>query len=59
MDVRNHKFEYKEIVEMLEAEKEKMNSLMATSTIQEKIDPEFVNGLLLEIRHLQFAKLKW
>lgn len=59
MDVRNHKFEYEEIVEMLEAEKEKMNSLMATSTIQEKIDPEFVNGLLLEIRHLQFAKLKW
>lgn len=59
MDVRNHKFEYEEIAEMLEAEKEKMNSLMATSTIQEKIDPEFVNGLLLEIRHLQFAKHKW
>lgn len=28
-----------------------------TSIIQEKIDPEFVNGLLLEIRHLQFTKL--
>ncbi|MGN1256672.1 MAG: DNA polymerase beta superfamily protein [Bacteroidaceae bacterium] len=57
MDVRNHKFEYEQIIEMLDAEKEKMNNLMEASTIREKVDAEFANDLLLEIRHLQFSKI--
>ena len=55
MDVRNHKFEYEEIIEMLEHDKERMNQLMEQSTIQEKIDIDFVNDLMIEIRKQQFG----
>ena len=54
MDVRNHKFEYEEIIEMLEEEKEKMNQLMEQSTIREEIDIDFVNQLMIDIRKKQF-----
>ena len=50
MDVRNHKFEYEEIIEMLERDKERMSQLMEQSTIREKIDTDFVNDLMIEIR---------
>ena len=53
MDVRNHKFEYEEIVEKLEEDKERMNQLMERSTIREKIDADFVNNLMVEIRKKQ------
>ena len=55
MDVRNHKFEYEEIIEMLERDKERMNQLMEQSTIREKIDTDFVNDLMIEIRKQQFG----
>lgn len=58
MDVRNHRYEYDEIINMLDAEKEKMEELMATSTIQEKVDTDFANQLLLEIRRMQFLSKK-
>ena len=54
MDVRNHKFEYEEIIEMLEEEKEKMNQLMEQSTIREEIDIDFLNQLMIDIRKKQF-----
>ena len=50
MDVRGHKFEYEEIIEMLERDKERMSQLMEQSTIREKIDTDFVNDLMIEIR---------
>ena len=55
MDVRNHKFEYEEIIEMLERDKERMNQLMEQSTIREKIDTDCVNDLMIEIRKQQFG----
>ena len=55
MDVRNHKFEYEEIIEMLERDKERMNQLMELSIIREKIDTDFVNDLMIEIRKQQFG----
>ena len=55
MDVRNHKLEYEEIIEMLERDKERMNQLMEQSTIREKIDTDFVNDLMIEIRKRQFG----
>ena len=55
MDVRNHKFEYEEIIEMLERDKERMNQLMEKSIIREKIDVDFVNDLMIEIRKQQFG----
>ena len=54
MDVRNHKFEYEEIIERLEEEKERMNQLMEQSTIREQIDTDFVNQLMIDIRTKQF-----
>ena len=57
MDVRNHKFEYDEIIERLEADKEHMNRLMEQSTIREKIDTDFVNQLMIEIRKKQLKIL--
>ena len=53
MDVRNHKYEYDEIIEMLERDKERMNQLMEQSTIREKIDTGFVNQLMIDIRKKQ------
>ena len=53
MNVRNHKFEYDEIIDLLEEEKEKMNQLMEQSTIREKIDTDFVNQLMIDVRSAQ------
>ena len=47
MDVRNHKFEYEEIIEKLEEDKQHMNRLIEQSTIREKIDIYFVNDLMI------------
>ncbi|MBR3456118.1 MAG: nucleotidyltransferase domain-containing protein [Bacteroidaceae bacterium] len=55
MDVRNHKFDYEEIIEMLERDEVKMNQLMEHSTIREEIDVDFVNDLMIEIRKRQFG----
>ena len=53
LDIRNHKFEYDEIIEMLETEKQRMNQLMEKSDIPEKIDTDFVNALMIDIRKKQ------
>ncbi len=55
MNVRNHKYEYDELIERLEADRERMNQLMATSTIKERVDTDFVNDLIVEIRKKQLA----
>lgn len=58
MDVRNHKYEYDEIIEMLEQDKDRMNRLMEQSTIREKIDVDFVNQLMIDIRNKQLMMNK-
>lgn len=58
MDVRNHKFEYDEIISMLERDKERMNKKMEQSTIREKIDIDFVNQLMIDIRNKQMTMCK-
>ena len=55
MNVRNHKYEYDELIERLEVDRERMNQLMATSTIKERVDTDFVNDLIVEIRKKQLA----
>ena len=57
MDVRNHKFEYDEIIERLEEDKQRMNQLMEQSTIREKIDIDFVNNLMIEIRERHLSRI--
>lgn len=56
MDVRNHKFEYDEIIDMLEKDKDRMNQLMDQSTIREKIDVDFINQLMIDIRNYQLTE---
>ena len=53
MDVRNHKYEYEELLERLEEDKKSMDILMRRSTIQEAIDLGFVNDFMIEIRKKQ------
>lgn len=50
LDVRNRKYTYTELMEMLLKENEKMESAIASSTIPDNIDKEFVNQLLLDAR---------
>jgi predicted nucleotidyltransferase len=50
MKIRNHGFEYDELMEIVEADKERLDKAIAESTIKEKIDVNFVNDLLINIR---------
>jgi hypothetical protein len=50
MKIRNHGFEYDELMEIVEADKERLDKSIAESTIKEKIDVNFVNDLLINIR---------
>ena len=53
LDVRNHKYEYEEIISLLEEDKDKMNKLMEQSTIPDKIDTGVVNQMMVDIRKKQ------
>lgn len=50
MDIRNHKFEYDELMEIMNNKKEEMNLAMENSTIPDKVDCELIDKLLLNIR---------
>ena len=55
LEIRNHKYEYDELMEKLNARKDEMEKAMAESMIPEQIDVEFVNSLLLDIRKKQLG----
>jgi predicted nucleotidyltransferase len=50
MNIRNHKYEYDELMEKIDADKEALDRAIANSTIKETIDVDFVNDLLIEMR---------
>ena len=50
MNIRNHKFEYDELMAKIDADKEALDKAIANSTIRETIDVDFVNDLLIEMR---------
>jgi len=50
LDIRAHKFEYDELMDMLEGKIEEMNKATENSTIRETVDRDFVNQLVLDIR---------
>ena len=50
LDVKQHKYEYEQLMEMLEAKTQEMENAMEESTIPEDIDCDFVNDLVLDIR---------
>lgn len=49
LDVKNHKYEYDELMERLKEDKEKMEIAMAKSTLKDDIDQDFVNELYYEM----------
>lgn len=50
IDVRNHKYEYDEIKEIVKKKKEEMDEAIANSTLPDEIDVNFVNDFVLKIR---------
>lgn len=57
MNIRNHKYEYDELMEKLEADKEALDKAIANSSIRESIDTDFVNSLLIDIRKNAYGLL--
>lgn len=55
LDVKNHKYEYEELIEMLDKKNKEMEEAMENSTIPDEIDVEFVNDLLVKIRKEQLG----
>ena len=56
LDIRNHKMEYDQIIDYIETKHKEFNEAIKTSTIKEKIDVDFVNNLLIDIRKEQLKQ---
>ena len=50
LDIRNHKFEYEEVMEQLEKEKAEMEEAIKTCTLPETVNIDDVNDVLIEAR---------
>lgn len=57
LDIKKHKYEYDELMKIVDSKKEEMETAMEESTIPESIDVEFVNNLLLQVRKKQIKLL--
>ena len=54
MDIRHHKFEYDEIMNLVNSEKKSLDEAMANSKLSDDIDVNLVNDLLIDIRKKYF-----
>lgn len=50
LDIRNHKFEYEEVMEQLEKEKAEMEEAVKTCTLPETVDIDAVDSMLIKAR---------
>lgn len=50
LDIRNHKFEYEDVMDQLEREKLEMEEAIKSCTLPEKVDSDKVNDLLYDVR---------
>jgi hypothetical protein len=57
MSIRNHKFEYDELMEIVTADEAKLHEAIAKSTIKESVDIDTVENVLLEIRNRFYGRL--
>lgn len=57
LKVKNHGFEFDEIMAYIEEKTNEFNKAIETSTLKEKIDVNFVNDLLIEIRKKQLQTI--
>lgn len=53
LDVKNHKYEYDDVISLLDERKRIMDEAIANSTLPEEIDVNAVNDLLIDIRKQQ------
>ena len=53
MNIRNHKYEYDELMDMIDKKKEEMDEAMKHSTLPESIDIQMVEDILQNIRKKQ------
>ena len=56
LDIRNHKFEYEEVMDQLENEKAEMEAAIATCTLPEHVDYDAVNKILIEARTIIYGE---
>lgn len=57
MNIRNHKYEYDELIAIADADKIKLAKAIEESTIKEKVDIDTVENVLLEIRYRFYGML--
>jgi hypothetical protein len=57
MNIRNHKYEYDELMEIVTADEAKLHEAIAKSTIKESVDIDTVENVLLEIRYRFYGML--
>lgn len=55
LDVKNHKYEYEDVISILDRKKLEMDEAIERSTLPDEIDIEFVNNMLLKIRKNQLG----
>lgn len=56
LDIRNHKFEYEDVMAQLEKEKAEMEAAIETCTLPEKVDLDAANNILIEARKLVYGE---
>lgn len=56
LKIKNHGFEFDEIMNYVESKTEEFNKAIETSTLKENIDVDFVNDLLIDIRKQQLKE---
>lgn len=54
LDIRNHKFEYEDVMAQLEKEKAEMEEAIKTCTLPDYVDLEKINELLIETRWIAY-----
>ena len=50
LGIRNHQFEYDELIERAEGEKKEIERLIVTSPLPDHVDVEWARALLLQVR---------
>ena len=56
MNIRNHKYEYDELIKLADKEKEEMYEIMKHSTIPDSVDENKLNDILFNLRMMQIKE---
>lgn len=59
LDIRNHKYEYDEILSLLEEKEKELDNALKNSTLEDHIDYDFVNDLLVDVQKKYILEKKF